>query len=325
MSRRTAKNKKKSRKRKMKYTIPPAKKRRKTNQPVYCICRGIDDGTEMVECYKCKEWFHYRCLKISPTDTLYADQWRCPVCDPSEQRESENDDEKTHKHKKERNQEIICESESTELVVHDSQDSQDSIDIEALLKMNADIGTISSEDDEEDQQTIKNQHEELQQLQKQMNHNNWSHNDRLIKMAKQKDEQHADEKAQLMRKYMDKQQQLEQQIQEMNATRCQYENDKKNEIESLNIQSLKALEALNEKYQNTLQRADDLEGVNTEYNQCKAEIEALQQQLITNNSHCKVQIESQTRKYDHRERIVCKTRSNRERIATKIGITNQEK
>ena len=33
-----------------------------SEEPVYCVCRGIDDGSLMVECEGCREWFHARCI-----------------------------------------------------------------------------------------------------------------------------------------------------------------------------------------------------------------------------------------------------------------------
>ena len=32
---------------------------------VYCLCRSIDDGSPMVCCDKCNEWFHLSCVKAS--------------------------------------------------------------------------------------------------------------------------------------------------------------------------------------------------------------------------------------------------------------------
>ena len=29
-----------------------------------CACRLIDDGTEMVECSSCREWFHLSCVRV---------------------------------------------------------------------------------------------------------------------------------------------------------------------------------------------------------------------------------------------------------------------
>jgi hypothetical protein len=37
----------------------------KTAVPVFCYCRKIDDGSQMVQCMRCFEWFHTKCLKTS--------------------------------------------------------------------------------------------------------------------------------------------------------------------------------------------------------------------------------------------------------------------
>ena len=34
------------------------------NIPVYCICRHINDGSQMIQCDICQQWFHVACMKI---------------------------------------------------------------------------------------------------------------------------------------------------------------------------------------------------------------------------------------------------------------------
>ena len=41
--------------------------------PVYCVCRLLDDGSEMIQCVKCKEWFHTRCVRV-PKAVLNSDK-----------------------------------------------------------------------------------------------------------------------------------------------------------------------------------------------------------------------------------------------------------
>jgi uncharacterized C2H2 Zn-finger protein len=50
----------------------------------YCICNGLDDGTIMMKCDNCKEWFHASCLKIDPNVILPSENWYCWSCDPCE-------------------------------------------------------------------------------------------------------------------------------------------------------------------------------------------------------------------------------------------------
>ena len=51
------------------------------NPPIqYCICQGEDDGTLMIGCDYCEEWYHPRCLNFSDEKVreLAEQQWRCP-------------------------------------------------------------------------------------------------------------------------------------------------------------------------------------------------------------------------------------------------------
>lgn len=32
--------------------------------PVYCVCWLTDDGSQMIECKDCGEWFHTACVRI---------------------------------------------------------------------------------------------------------------------------------------------------------------------------------------------------------------------------------------------------------------------
>ena len=32
---------------------------------VYCMCRGIDDGSFMIACDVCEEWFHGKCVGVT--------------------------------------------------------------------------------------------------------------------------------------------------------------------------------------------------------------------------------------------------------------------
>lgn len=53
-------------------------------QPEYCSCRKPDDGKGMIFCEICKEWFHYKCVKISEAEanamSLTSDPYVCPTC-----------------------------------------------------------------------------------------------------------------------------------------------------------------------------------------------------------------------------------------------------
>ena len=44
---------------------------------VYCICRLPDDGSLMVCCDTCKEWFHQSCC---PNKVIRKHKWHCTKC-----------------------------------------------------------------------------------------------------------------------------------------------------------------------------------------------------------------------------------------------------
>ncbi|KAI8874116.1 hypothetical protein GQ42DRAFT_175987 [Ramicandelaber brevisporus] len=46
---------------------------------VYCICRKSDDGTPMVQCEECQEWFHFSCVKLRRAPPANR-PWKCPSC-----------------------------------------------------------------------------------------------------------------------------------------------------------------------------------------------------------------------------------------------------
>ena len=44
---------------------------------LFCKCRGIDDGSKIVECESCLDWSHYSCYKLKETD---VNNWKCTMC-----------------------------------------------------------------------------------------------------------------------------------------------------------------------------------------------------------------------------------------------------
>lgn len=84
------------------YALPPTPTPAEPAAVVYCLCRGPDDGSMMVECGGCAKWFHTRCVGLplrsagpadieaeavavasSPAVELtfsIPDDWRCPRC-----------------------------------------------------------------------------------------------------------------------------------------------------------------------------------------------------------------------------------------------------
>jgi len=58
------------------------------NTDVYCLCRRENDGTFMIGCDYCDEWYHPYCLKISNEKAfeLGSQTWACPKCSIKNQR-----------------------------------------------------------------------------------------------------------------------------------------------------------------------------------------------------------------------------------------------
>ena len=56
---------------------------RKEIIPIYCACRLIDDGTKMVECSSCLEWFHQSCVHDIVSEYLLTNReldWKYSSC-----------------------------------------------------------------------------------------------------------------------------------------------------------------------------------------------------------------------------------------------------
>lgn len=51
-------------------------------EEILCICRGKDDGRELVQCDDCRKWYHLECLGIRDTAELgrEEDPWFCHNC-----------------------------------------------------------------------------------------------------------------------------------------------------------------------------------------------------------------------------------------------------
>jgi hypothetical protein len=47
---------------------------------VFCSCRGVDDGTPMVQCGTCNEWYHFGCVQLSEDDASEIMVYVCPTC-----------------------------------------------------------------------------------------------------------------------------------------------------------------------------------------------------------------------------------------------------
>ena len=48
--------------------------------PVFCLCRLPDDGTMMIQCTGCEEWFHKKCVKLQKKSVHINQSWYCRHC-----------------------------------------------------------------------------------------------------------------------------------------------------------------------------------------------------------------------------------------------------
>ena len=67
--------------------FPIRGKRRRTRSPrvekvgVFCICRLIDDGSQMIQCHSCEEWYHTKCVRVAKTFIKHPSvPWLCNLC-----------------------------------------------------------------------------------------------------------------------------------------------------------------------------------------------------------------------------------------------------
>lgn len=50
------------------------------SEELYCICRKPDNGTLMISCDGCEEWFHTKCMKIENQHLSLLDKFYCKFC-----------------------------------------------------------------------------------------------------------------------------------------------------------------------------------------------------------------------------------------------------
>ncbi|KAI0306149.1 hypothetical protein B0F90DRAFT_1910520 [Multifurca ochricompacta] len=58
----------------------PARGVKAKEEELFCSCRGVDDGTPMVQCGTCDEWYHFRCVQLSEDDASEIMVYVCPSC-----------------------------------------------------------------------------------------------------------------------------------------------------------------------------------------------------------------------------------------------------
>lgn len=55
-------------------------KERAADTKLYCTCRTPDDGTWMINCELCEEWYHGRCINLREEDAYNIDSYACTSC-----------------------------------------------------------------------------------------------------------------------------------------------------------------------------------------------------------------------------------------------------
>lgn len=58
----------------------------------YCVCRTGNDGTPMICCSQCDEWFHFKCIGLSKRAAERLDEYVCEACQ-AQKRTKDDDDE----------------------------------------------------------------------------------------------------------------------------------------------------------------------------------------------------------------------------------------
>ncbi|KAJ3181290.1 hypothetical protein HK101_009921, partial [Irineochytrium annulatum] len=65
-------------------TVPAVKERKQPynvhGERIYCICRKPDTGTFMINCYRCKDWYHGDCIGVSPEQGKALASYVCDEC-----------------------------------------------------------------------------------------------------------------------------------------------------------------------------------------------------------------------------------------------------
>ena len=52
----------------------------KESVKVYCECRCPDDGSRMLQCKSCQEWYHINCTNVSSSVLGGKIPWYCSIC-----------------------------------------------------------------------------------------------------------------------------------------------------------------------------------------------------------------------------------------------------
>jgi hypothetical protein len=97
-----------------------------SQQPVYCVCRNVDNGSFMIECGRCKDWydisltcsrFHGYCIGVDEKAVEDIETYFCPECseidediDSVDSEDYEKDSEDSNDEKEDEDEEIYKEA-----------------------------------------------------------------------------------------------------------------------------------------------------------------------------------------------------------------------
>ncbi|KAI9142533.1 hypothetical protein BKA69DRAFT_1013845, partial [Paraphysoderma sedebokerense] len=50
------------------------------DEVLYCLCRKPNDGSFMIQCDKCSDWFHGACVNVTEEESSHFETYVCPPC-----------------------------------------------------------------------------------------------------------------------------------------------------------------------------------------------------------------------------------------------------
>ena len=59
----------------------------------YCICRRGNDGSPMICCNRCGEWFHFRCVGLSKRAAEQMQEYVCQACEGTQSKDTDYEEE----------------------------------------------------------------------------------------------------------------------------------------------------------------------------------------------------------------------------------------
>ncbi|WFD41481.1 Transcription factor bye1 [Malassezia psittaci] len=98
----------------------------------YCICRGGNDGSPMICCSTCGEWYHFRCIGLTKKAAEKIDDYMCQSCIDK----NEKDEQRVQQQQVDREEEYKVEDDNDD---DDDDDDDDERDEEAGGESDAEL------------------------------------------------------------------------------------------------------------------------------------------------------------------------------------------